>query len=163
MAKRQRESSTMKRPGGRGGTRRESPRFGREDLAKFYGIQCCLTIFAVRRNEIRRVFVSQEREEAFRDVIAWAEQRGLPARVVDSEELGRVAGTEHHEGVCLEAKPLVGRPPGEVSRLLGELQRGLVLILEGVENPHNVGAILRTACFFGVDAVCRFIPEKTHV
>jgi TrmH RNA methyltransferase len=40
-----------------------------------------------------------------------------------------------------------------VLKKLSKLPARCVLVLEGVENPHNVGAIIRTACFFGVNAV----------
>ena len=117
------------------------------------GVQSCLAIFERRKSEIRRVFLSEDTAEQFHPVAAWAARKRLVCKQVSKEELSRVAGTEHHEGVCFEAKPLRGVAPGQIAKLLSELQRGLLLILEGVENPHNVGAILRTACFFGVDAV----------
>jgi TrmH RNA methyltransferase len=154
MPKRQPQSSTTKRPNGRGGSNRPLQRdFKRDDHSKFYGVQCCLTLFDVRKAEISRIFVAEDIEEQFRHVLAWADRRNLHHRVVSAEEVSRVAGTEHHEGVCFEAKPLKGMLPGELTRKVSDLQRGLLLVLEGVENPHNVGAILRTACFFGVQGV----------
>ena len=153
MSKRRPQSSTTKRPPRGGGSGIGAPRMQRESLTKFFGVQCCHAIFEARRNEVRRVFVSPELEEKFGRVLRWADRRGLPARVVSDEELARVAGTEHHEGVCFEAKPLAGLQPAELKRRLADLQRGVIVVLEGVENPHNVGAILRTACFFGVSAV----------
>jgi tRNA G18 (ribose-2'-O)-methylase SpoU len=36
---------------------------------------------------------------------------------------------------------------------VADLQRGIIVLLQGVENPHNIGAILRTCCFFGVSGV----------
>lgn len=147
------KSSTTKSPRRGGGSSVSAKPFNREPLTKFFGMQCCLAIFEARREEVRRIFVSPELESQFVRVLRWAERRGLPARVVSNEELARVAGTEHHEGVCFEAKPLTGLQPGDLKRRLADLQRGVLLVLEGVENPHNVGAILRTACFFGVSAV----------
>lgn len=143
----------MKRLHGRGGSRSIPKPQHREELTKFVGVKCCQAIFDVRRSDIRRIFFEQGCEEQFLGVIRWAERRGLPARVVAGDELARVAGTEHHEGVCFEAKPLAGVQPGQLKRRLADLQRGVILVLESVENPHNVGAILRTACFFGVSAV----------
>lgn len=99
------------------------------------------------------MFVMSELEETFRAVTRWCERQDIALRVVSFEELSRVAGTDHHEGVCIEAKPLQTLSSGELLKRLNDLQRGCLLILEGVENPHNVGAILRTACFFGVTAV----------
>ncbi len=148
-ARRRPHSSTTKRPQGRGG----APKFNREDLTKFYGVQSCLAIFEHRRTDVRRVFILEELEERFGHVGRWCERRGVPLKVVEFEELSTVAGTDHHEGVCFEARPLTLSTPAQIMNRLTDIQRGCLVILEGVENPHNVGAILRTACFFGVSAV----------
>ncbi len=125
----------------------------REDLTKFYGVQQCLAIFEHRKRDIRRVFVMPELEDRFESVARWCDRQEIPFRVVEFEELSKVSGTDHHEGICIEARPLRTLVLGELLKRLNDLQRSCVLILEGVENPHNVGAILRTACFFGVTAV----------
>lgn len=154
MAKRDRPlSSTTKRSFQREerGNKKHSAR--REDITKFIGVQACLAIFKHRKYDIRRVFVLPDLEECFDPLIQWCDRKGLPVKIVGQEELSRVASTEHHEGVCVEATPLKTLPLGELVTKLSDMQRACLLVLEGVENPHNVGAILRTACFFGVTAV----------
>lgn len=82
-------------------------------------------------------------------------------REVTPKELDRLLGPEAvHQGVALEVEP--------VSRFgladLGEPK--LVVVLDQVTDPHNVGAILRTACAFGADAVVttqRYAPRETGV
>lgn len=154
MAKRDRPlSSTTKRSfqrEERGNKNRSTPR---EDLTKFYGVQACLAIFKHRKQDIRRVFVLPELKECFDLLIRWCDQKRLPIKIVEQAELSKVAATEHHEGVCIEAKPLRSLAVRELLAKLSNTQRACLLVLEGVENPHNVGAILRTACFFGVTAV----------
>jgi TrmH RNA methyltransferase len=122
-------------------------------LVKFIGVQSCTAIAERRCSDIKRVFVAPENEEHFEKLIGWASKRGLPCKVVDHEELARVAGTEHHEGVCVEAKPVPVLSEAAFVGRIADVQRGVVIVLQGVENPHNVGAILRTACFFGVSGV----------
>jgi len=154
MPIRQRQSSNTKRSNERGGKRPGSARhISREPVTKFYGVQYCLALFEKRPGDIRRVFLCPEVEGRFEHVIRWSKKTGAFIRVVSSEELSDVAGTDHHEGICIEATPLRGLQPSELTRRLSDLQRGVVLILESIENPHNIGAILRTACFFGVSAV----------
>ncbi len=126
---------------------------GREDLTKFFGVQECLSLFDVRKQDMRRILVLEEQVERFKSVLRWCGKRGLTAKTVSFDELSRFAGSEHHEGVCIEACPLPLTPMGEMLRKLADPHRAVVLLLEGVENPHNVGAILRTACFFGVVGV----------
>jgi len=153
MGIRKSHSSTTKGGKGRGESRYTPPHFDKEPRTKYYGVQCCLTIFEKRREDIKRIFVTQEREEAFDHVLEWAERRRVPYKLASYEEVARVAATEHHEGVMFEARPLQLCSPAELVKRVTDLQRGVILLMEGVENPHNVGAILRTACFFGVNGV----------
>jgi 23S rRNA (guanosine2251-2'-O)-methyltransferase len=66
---------------------------------------------------------------------------------VDVRALNRLLGEAVHQGVALEVDPL---PLGELDDLC---QARLVLCLDQVTDPHNVGAILRSAAAFGADAV----------
>ncbi len=125
----------------------------RESLTKFYGVQACRAIFQHRRNDIQRVFVQFDLQEVFQDLLDWSAQRGIPHKVVASAELSRIAATEHHEGVCCQAKSLKPLSVSALTTRLKGIPTACVLVLEGVENPHNIGAILRTACFFGVQGV----------
>ncbi len=112
-----------------------------------------MTIAELRRNEIRRLFVAPEQRETFARLLAWCAKRDIPTKLIEDDELARVAGTEHHEGVCIEAKPVKIFKAAEFVGRVADIQRGVIVLLEGVENPHNVGAILRTCCFFGVTGV----------
>ena len=159
MAIRKSQSSTTKGQRGRGTTEYKPPHFDREERTKYYGVQCCLAIFEHRRTDIKRIFVTPEREEAFDHVLEWAERKRVPFKIAEYDEIARVAATEHHEGVMIEARPLKLYAPGDLVRKVTDLQRGVILLMEGVENPHNVGAILRTACFFGVNGV--ILQSKT--
>jgi TrmH RNA methyltransferase len=80
-----------------------------------------------------------------------AAQRRIAYREVDAEELTRMAQSVHHEGICLLVAP---RPVPTFSELLRSMQaRGLLVALDGVSNPHNVGAILRSAAYFGASGL----------
>ena len=78
-----------------------------------------------------------------------------------AEDLSRRLGTGAvHQGVMLEALPIgAPRPIGHRSR------SGIVLVLDQITDPHNAGAILRTAAAFGVEPWCddRHAPEMTGV
>jgi len=73
----------------------------------------------------------------------------------------RLGGDSVHQGVLLEARPI---EPIDISEI--KTQSGLVLVLDQLTDPHNVGAILRTAAAFGVDAIVtteRHSPEFSGV
>ena len=85
----------------------------------------------------------------------------LPIKTVTPKELDRLLGADAvHQGLALEVDP--------VSRFgMDDLTAPrLVVVLDQVTDPHNVGAILRTACAFGADAVvttARYAPRETGV
>jgi len=74
----------------------------------------------------------------------------LRAEVEDRGTLSRRAGTQGHQGILAEASPY----PYEDWRDLLEEQRPFLLLLDNLEDPQNVGAILRTAYCAGVTGVC---------
>jgi 23S rRNA (guanosine2251-2'-O)-methyltransferase len=94
-------------------------------------------------------------------VEAEAVARGLVPTLVSNEDLAaRLPRDAVHQGLLLEARPL---PPATIDDIPGQ---GLVLVLDQVTDPHNVGAILRTAAAFGVTALVtteRHAPEMTGV
>jgi TrmH RNA methyltransferase len=71
-------------------------------------------------------------------------------RQVGGDELERIAGSVHHGGIVAVVSPPVVRPvsPDVVAGWAREGAR--VLLLEGIGNAHNLGAIVRTAAFLGV-------------
>jgi 23S rRNA (guanosine2251-2'-O)-methyltransferase len=78
-----------------------------------------------------------------------ARSRGITAEVVERAVLDRLAGTPHHQGALATARPF---PYRDLERLIaGGL--GNALVLDGVQDPRNLGAILRTARAAGVEAV----------
>lgn len=125
----------------------------REELVKFFGVQCCAVLAHRRPEQIRRVFLVAERLEQFRDLVRWCDRSGVATKVVSPDELARVAATQHHEGICIEATPVRTWGAKDFARRMASVQRGVLVWLEGVDNPHNIGAIMRTSCFFGARGV----------
>ncbi|MCZ7687021.1 MAG: hypothetical protein M5U28_53075 [Sandaracinaceae bacterium] len=111
-----------------------------------YGRNAGLALFAPRPDDVRRAFVYQRTSRAVGDLLSELARRRLPHRVVDDEELAKVAGSQHHEGICLVASP---RPEPDERAVLSVRGAACALYLDGVENPRNLGAILRSAAHFG--------------
>jgi len=82
-------------------------------------------------------------------------------REVSPKELDRLLGADAvHQGVALEVAPVSRFGLDDIAPLR------LVVVLDQVTDPHNVGAILRTACAFGADALIttqRYAPRETGV
>ena len=83
------------------------------------------------------------------ELAAIARARGVTADMVDRATLDRLAGTPHHQGAVAVTRPFPYRALEEV--LAGDLRSALVL--DGVQDPRNLGAILRTARAAGVGVV----------
>ena len=85
----------------------------------------------------------------------WAvKDPGVPYRQATGDELTRRAGTDAHQGIVAEAEPY---PYAGGSELLGAA-RGLVIVLDEVQDPQNLGAVCRTAEVAGALGVV--IPER---
>lgn len=117
---------------------------------KIAGVHAALAALTERPDDVLRAFVTEARLEDFREELGRLARERKPYRVVPAEELDRIAATTHHEGVCVVTKPLRELSLEELCRRPGP---SVVVAAPGLENPHNLGAILRIAAHFGADAV----------
>ncbi len=123
------------------------PREPREQ--RLYGINACLAMFQHRPDDLRKVWLLESRLTVLKAVVAHCVKHRLGYSVVSDDDLRKLSGSEHHEGVVFAAMPA-----GELglSAWLRDLAPGpqLAIWLDGVGNPHNLGAILRSSAHFGV-------------
>lgn len=119
---------------------------------RLYGLNACLAMFAARPHDLRKVWLLASRMGSLKAVLAYCVQNRLGYSVVEAEDLERLSGSSHHEGVVFGAMPAAEQ---NLSAWLRDLPVGpqLLVWLDGVGNPHNLGAILRSAAHFGAAAV----------
>lgn len=143
----------MPEPAHRGGPRRPA---GAPAEVRLHGLNACLAVFRHRPEAIRKLWLSEDRVGVLREVMAWCAGHRIGYRIVPREDLQRLSGSQHHEGVCMAVLPA---PLPGLTAWLQQLPAGpaLALWLDGVGNPHNLGAILRSAAHFGVAGV--LLPE----
>jgi RNA methyltransferase, TrmH family len=138
------------------------PRKRNADEMRIYGLNACLALFAKRPHDLRKVYLLESRLGDLKTVLAWCVQKKLGYRVVQAIDLDKLTATQHHEGVCFDVRRLA---PVSLSTLLQMIPRPpqpcLLLWLDGVGNPHNVGAVLRSAANFGVHGV--LMPTESIV
>lgn len=83
-------------------------------------------------------------------MLARARRSELSLTVGDDACLAEAAASKHHEGLVVTVKARRFLPVAELADLVFA-RRGTAVALDRVRNPYNVGAILRTAAFFGID------------
>jgi 23S rRNA (guanosine2251-2'-O)-methyltransferase len=94
-----------------------------------------------------------ERVEA---VVQLARSKSVPVRFEDRLQLDRLAGTRDHQGIAALA---AAKPALELEDLLAAKNpQGLLVLLDGIEDPHNLGAVVRTSLAAGANGVV--IPER---
>ena len=136
------------RPGrGRPGNPR---RTADSDRILLYGIHAVEAALANPRRTIGRLLAT---ENAARRLEAALKARGVKAEDALPKQLDRLLGSDAvHQGVVLETEPL---PPVELEDVRPE---GILLVLDQVTDPQNVGAVLRSAAAFGAAGVV--LPER---
>jgi RNA methyltransferase, TrmH family len=120
---------------------------GRRTTERVFGVAAAKAAFAARPDAVMSIAYTAALRRPLADMLREAARRRVAYREVEPDELTRMAQSVHHEGVCL----LVAvRPAAKAADVLASARDGgLLLALDGVENPHNVGAILRSAAYFG--------------
>ena len=125
----------------------------REPEQRLHGVNACRAAFARRSQDLRKVWLTEANILAFKPVLAWCVQHRIGYRVVGEEDLQRLTGSSHHEGVCFDLRmPSTITLDGLLGRIANDAP-ALLLWPNGIGNPHNLGAILRSAAHFGVSGV----------
>lgn len=97
---------------------------------------------------------SGARETRLTAVLDRAHARGIRIQELPPEQFDQEAPTDlNHQGILAEARPLEVQPENALGPWLEPLSNPLVLVLDGVTDPHNLGACLRSAEAFGCAGV----------
>ncbi len=112
---------------------------------------------------INRILVAKgAREGSIREVVALARRQGIIVQEVARERLDAMARGRNHQGVIALAAAQRYYDLDEVlERAAASGEDGLLLVLDGIEDPQNLGSLLRTADAAGVHGV--IIPERRAV
>ncbi|KAF1698709.1 rRNA methyltransferase [Pseudoxanthomonas jiangsuensis] len=119
------------------------------DEVRLYGLNAVQAVFARRPQAIRKLYLLQSRIHALRSLLAWCVQHRVGYRVVDEADLERLAASAHHEGVVADVLKVEPAPLADWLAASPAAAPTLAIWLDGVGNPHNFGAILRSAAHFG--------------
>ncbi|NWI55255.1 MRM1 methyltransferase, partial [Calyptomena viridis] len=126
-----------------------------------FGIAPCSLALSQARRDLFRLFLKRSSgspRPVMGEFALQATARGVPVLRVPRRELDALSGGRVHQGVCLEATPLRFKSLEEAGTPdLGDEERRdrrlVWLVLERIQDPMNLGALLRSAYFLGVDRV----------
>jgi 23S rRNA (guanosine2251-2'-O)-methyltransferase len=122
--------------------------------SQVYGLHAVRTLLQRAGGRVRRLQVDARRDDArMREVLQLAQQLGLKPERVEAKQLAARAGEVNHQGVLADVDPLPPWHEDELIDAIGAAVNPLVLVLDGVQDPHNLGACLRTADSCGALAV----------
>ena len=87
-------------------------------------------------------------------ILELARERGVRVIRRDREDLTRMCGSSHHQGMALKVAPFAYTDLDDlIARVAAGPRSGFLLILDGIQDPHNLGALIRTASCAGADGV----------
>src|SRR5438094_832270 len=130
-------------------------------MDKLTGIHAVKEALEARR-PIDRIAIGKGRQDTrVEEIVQLARKQGVPVRFEDRGQIDRLANSKDHQGVVAL---VAARAAATLEDILahangaGHGQSGLIVLLDGVEDPHNLGAIIRTALAAGAHGVV--IPER---
>uniref|UniRef100_UPI0037E81B87 rRNA methyltransferase 1, mitochondrial n=1 Tax=Semicossyphus pulcher TaxID=241346 RepID=UPI0037E81B87 len=128
-----------------------------EEWEIVFGISPCLLALTQGRRKARKLFVKDGEASHRASVLKVCEEangRGIQVHRVSKKDLDKMSSGGVHQGVCLQASPLSYLTENKDSANKRKHNTvPLWLVLEGIQDPMNLGAILRSAYFLGVDRV----------
>ncbi|XP_034797938.1 rRNA methyltransferase 1, mitochondrial isoform X2 [Pan paniscus] len=126
-------------------------------LELLFGMSPCLLALQAARRSVARLLLQAGKaglQGKRAELLRMAEARDIPVLRPRRQKLDTMCRYQVHQGVCMEVSPLRPRPwreAGEASP--GDDPQQLWLVLDGIQDPRNFGAVLRSAHFLGVDKV----------
>ena len=116
------------------------------------------------QSPLDRIVIAKGRQDTrVEEIVQLARKQGVPVRFEDRGQIDRLANSKDHQGIVALG---ASRAPASIEDILARAnatptQFGLIVLLDGVEDPHNLGAIIRTSLAAGAHGVV--IPERRAV
>src|SRR6185436_1736870 len=123
-----------------------------------YGANPVLEAIRSHPGRVRYVAIAREQSARLQRVVDEAKQAGVAVRVLPAPQIDKLAGRGVHNGVVADVHEAAY---ADFDDVLAREETRFILILDGITDPQNFGAILRVADGFGVDLVV--IPQHDSV
>lgn len=127
----------------------------------YYGIHAVTAILTQRGIDGVALFIQTGRQDdpTLRPIIELANQYGISVQYAAKDALSKLAESPQHQGVVLQARPAHVAEEADLMAIVEATPNVLLLVLDQITDPNNLGACLRSAVAMGVNAV---IIPKNH-
>ena len=134
-----------------------------KNIHHIYGWHAVLALLKHRPENVTTVYLLQQREDRrAQQLFGLTKSAGISVQAINKSGLDKKADDENHQGIIAECRSQPMSNEDDLVRLLDNLKEDpFLLILDGVQDPHNLGACLRSADAAGVHAV--IVPKDKSV
>jgi 23S rRNA (guanosine2251-2'-O)-methyltransferase len=128
----------------------------KEDIV--YGLNPAMEALRGTRKAFELFIAGTSTDKRLEKLLKLATEKGVPVRHREKADISKLCGNDHHQGVALRLESFSYAELEDIfqrSRTSGE--NGLIIVLDGIQDPHNLGAIIRSAACAGAHGV--IIPK----
>ena len=120
----------------------------------YYGVHSVESLLELEPERVLTLFTLKGRDDQrLQRILQLAEPFGISVQKASRDSLEKLAGQPFHQGVVAAVRPHPVLNEKDLDQLLESTQQPLLLALDHITDPHNLGACIRTAAAMGVEAV----------
>ena len=118
-----------------------------------FGLHAAQSQLTQAPEQVVEAWIQDSKNPRLKEVVALLRDNGIAIQNSTAKALDKKAQGQRHQGVILRIKPAPSLNEHDLEQILNQQETPFLLILDGVTDPHNLGACLRTADAAGVHAV----------